>query len=152
MASAFGTEFLKKDEEDNVDSVVTTKKPSKVVVEASELDAASKKFENLRNAVRVLYYCAFWTPDRPVDEAKVWEDVRDACGFPQGNSPTPRPFDGVRADYSVEKLRLLGRLVRKEKGIGEFSSDQARAFLSLHGDELRDRIDAAVRAFLKEKL
>ena len=143
---------LNQDESDNVDSVVAESKPKKVVVEASALDAAVNRFETLRNAVRRLYYCAHWTPDRPVDAGEVWGDVRDACGFPHGNSPKPLPYDGVRIDYSVSRLREIGKNVRKAKGDGEFTSDQVRAFLMLHGKELQDKLDNAVREFLKEKL
>lgn len=40
-------------------------------------------------AVRALYYAAHWTADRPVDEAGLWEAVRDAAGLEPGTSPTP---------------------------------------------------------------
>lgn len=108
-------------------------------------------FPNLRDAVRVLYYSAVWHADRPVDEQALWIAVRDAAGFKPGGSPAEVPFDGVRAEYDVNRLRLLGKLIRKQKG-EEFTSDQARSFLLLHGDELKDRLDKATRDFLKEKL
>lgn len=114
--------------------------------------AKQQEDSNLRDAVRVLYYAAHWTPDRPVDEAGIWTAVRDAAGFPHGNSPTPLPFDGIRVEYTADRLRLLGKLVRKSKGDPEFTSDQARAFLLLHGQELQDRLDKTMRDFLKEKL
>ncbi len=109
-------------------------------------------FPNLRDAVRVLYYSAHWTPDRPVDAGEIWTAVRDAAGFPKGNAPVPLPFDGIRVEYDANRLRLLGKLVRKSKGDPEFTSEQARAFLLLHSQELQDRLDKTVREFLKEKL
>jgi len=111
-----------------------------------------ESFPNLRDAVRRLYYSAHWTPDRPVDSAELWTAVRDAAGFPHGNAPTLLPFDGIRVEYDANRLRLLGKLVRKSKGDPEFTSDQARAFLLLHGQEIQDRLDKTVRDFLKEKL
>jgi hypothetical protein len=45
----------------------------------------------LLEAVRDLYYAAVWSADRPVDEAKLWTAVRDAAGFPPGQSPKPSP-------------------------------------------------------------
>lgn len=52
----------------------------------SELgDAATN--DRLREAVRSLYYAARWNADRPVDEAALWEAVRDAAGFEPGASP-----------------------------------------------------------------
>jgi hypothetical protein len=110
------------------------------------------KFVNLRNAVRRLYYAAHWTPDRAVDAGALWTDVRDACGFPHGNSPTPQPFDGIRVEYATDRIRSMGILTRKQSSDPEFTTNQARAFLLLHGRELQDRLDKTVRDFLKEKL
>lgn len=44
-------------------------------------------FYELRDAVEKLYYAAVWHADRPVDEKKLWEAVRDAAGFDPGHSP-----------------------------------------------------------------
>lgn len=44
------------------------------------------KFEKLRAAVEQLYYAALWKADREVDEAALWEAVRDAAGFEPGQS------------------------------------------------------------------
>lgn len=68
------------------------------------------------------------------------------------SSLVPDPFDGIEVKYDVSRIRLLGKLVRKSKGIGEFGSDEARAFILLHKSELQDRLDKTVRDFLKEKL
>lgn len=48
-----------------------------------------EKYDKLKEAVRNLYYAAHWSPDRPVDDAKLWEAVRDAAGFDKGNAPKP---------------------------------------------------------------
>lgn len=42
--------------------------------------------EKLVEAVRALYLAARWTADRPVDEAALWEAVRDAAGIPEGSA------------------------------------------------------------------
>ena len=49
----------------------------------------SRAHQELLEAVERLYYAARWTADRPVSEAKLWEDVRVAAGFEPGNSPSP---------------------------------------------------------------
>lgn len=43
----------------------------------------------LVEAVRALYYAGVWKCDRPVDEIKLWTDVRNAAGFIEGRSPRP---------------------------------------------------------------
>jgi hypothetical protein len=45
--------------------------------------------EALKRAAAALYYAAHWKPDRLVDEAKLWSDLRDAAGFEPGNAPEP---------------------------------------------------------------
>jgi hypothetical protein len=62
------------------------------------------------------------------------------------------PFEGIRVEYDVHRLRLLGGLIRKTKGNPEFTSDQAKAFILLHGEELTERLQQTVRDFLTEKL
>ena len=110
-----------------------------------------QSFPNLRERVRDLYYAANWTPDRPVDAAKLWTDVRDAAGFAKGNSPEAIPFDGIQASYPVDRLRQIGHHVSAGKG-KEFSTTETRAFLLLFGKELQDRLNETVRNFLEEKL
>lgn len=61
-------------------------------------------------------------------------------------------FEGVRVSYDLNRLRLLGKLVVKPKGDADFSTDQTRAFVLLHGPELEDRLQKTVRDFMKEKL
>lgn len=70
----------------------------------------------------------------------------------ESDSPQTLPFVGIEVKYDVNRVRLLGRLVRKQKGVGEFSSEEARAFILLYGKELQDRLDQTVRQFLEEKL
>ena len=142
----------------------------KLVVPNEDYEEVVKRFKDLRDAVRDLYYACHWTPDRPLsrtefgdefgaegmrktpyDAAELWTAVRDAAGFPKGGSPKELPYDGVRVDYPTQRLRLLGRLVTKAKG-GDFGTEQTKAFLLLHSTELRDRIDKTVRDFLSEKL
>jgi hypothetical protein len=113
---------------------------------------ANVDFNTLRDAVRRLYYAAFWTPDRPVDAEELWVEVRDAAGFPAGNAPKQLPFNGLRVEYDINRIRGIGALTVKSKGESEFTSDQAKAFVLLHGKELQDRLDKTVRDFLKEKL
>lgn len=111
------------------------------------------RFEVLRDAVRRLYYSAYWISDRSVNAAELWSSVRDAAGFPNGGSPIFQPFDGIRAEYSIDRLRSIGTITRRIKG-GDpvFTSVQARAFLQLHSKELNDRLDQTLRDFFKEKL
>lgn len=147
-------------------------KVTPLLVPNEDFERAVSRFEKLRDAVRNIYYSAFWSPDRPItrhykddadgnrsyddvvvlDDGFLWEEVRDAAGFPKGGAPKKRPFEGVGVQYDTSRLRLLGKLIRKAKGDPEFTSDQARAFLLLHSTELQDRLDKTVREFMKEKL
>ena len=106
---------------------------------------------DLIEAIRRLYYAAHWTPDRPVDEAKLWTDIRDAAGFKPGGSPKAIPFDGIQVAYTLDRLRQIGHLVSAKKG-REFGTTETRALLLLYGSELIDRLDETVRKFLEEKL
>lgn len=45
-------------------------------------------YETLRDAVRDLYYSAYWYPDRPCEAERLWTNVRDAAGFVPGRSTT----------------------------------------------------------------
>jgi hypothetical protein len=55
----------------------------------------------------------------------------------------------LRVEFSVNKLRLMGGAVRKTNG---FSTEQAQAFLSLYRGEFEERLNAAAREFIEEKL
>lgn len=56
------------------------------------LDETERKLERVIAAARAVYYAAHWTPDRPVDKAALWTELRDACGFTPGKSPKPIPL------------------------------------------------------------
>ena len=58
-------------------------------------------------------------------------------------------FEFIR---DLGRVRSLGAIVRRQKGVSEFTSEEARAFLLLHGKELEDRLDKTLREFMKEKL
>jgi ERCC4-related helicase len=111
------------------------------------------QFDELHRAVGNLYYAAVWHADRPVDEQALWTAVRDAAGFTPGKSPEEVPFEGIHAIYGIDRLRqLAGKARANRHSATDFTSEKVRAFLLLHGEELQDRIDAAVRQFLGEKL
>jgi hypothetical protein len=112
---------------------------------------AKHETNTLLDAVRKLYYAAVWHADRPVDEQALWTAIRDAAGFKPGGSPEALPFDGIKATYTVDRLRQIGHLVSAKNG-KEFGTAETRAFLLLYGTELESKIDAAVRQFLEEKL
>lgn len=114
--------------------------------------AAYAELFAVRRLIGELYNAAHWTADRPVpDEAELWERLRDAIGQLPGQSPEPLPFPGIRIEFSIPTLRQLAAKVRKAKG-GEFTSTQVKAFLTLHGEDLHDKLNQVVREFLKEKL
>ena len=123
----------------------------KAMTEENSIKTVEGQLTDLIEAVRNLYYAAVWHPDRPVDEEDLWTAVRNAAGFKPGKSPKELPFDGIRIEYGIGRLRGIGTLVRRAKG-NEFTTDQARAFLSLHGKELADKLDNTVREFVKDKL
>jgi hypothetical protein len=109
------------------------------------------EFDILKDAVKNLYYSAVWHADRTVDEAALWTAVRDAAGLTPGRSPKEIVFEGVRSAYDLQRIRLLASKIREKRG-EDFSSEKARAFLLLHGQELQDKIDDLVRTFIEEKL
>ena len=53
---------------------------------AAELDVLRKERDDRETAVRSLYFAAIWHADRDVDEASLWERVRDTHGFVPGES------------------------------------------------------------------
>jgi hypothetical protein len=63
------------------------------------------KYETLRKAVHDLYYSANWQADRPVNEGKLWEAVRDAAGFSVGESPKKQVVDS-ELFMSIEPIKL----------------------------------------------
>ena len=86
------------------------------------------------------------------DEPLSVDDAIYTAGTPEPHF-YPRPesvFEGVRANFALDRIRLLATALRRDKG--GFSTEQARAFLLLYGEELQDAIDKTVREFLKEKV
>jgi hypothetical protein len=128
----------------------TSRRDMENMVERDEIQDATNEaqLKLLHDAVQALYYAAVWHADRPVDEQGLWTAVRDAAGFKPGKSPKPIQFEGVRASYDLQRIRLLCSAVRRE----DFSTEKARALLLLHGQELQEKIDASVRQFIEEKL
>lgn len=61
-------------------------------------------------------------------------------------------LESINFLLDIGRIRSIGVLMRKKKGIPEFTSEEARAFLLLHGTELEDRLNKTVRDFMKEKL
>lgn len=47
------------------------------------------EFEKLADAVNALYDAGIWTCDRPCNESKLWENLRNAVGRESGTSPQP---------------------------------------------------------------
>ena len=47
----------------------------------------------LQAAGKALYYAGYWSCDREVDEAQLWEDFRDALGLLRGTSPKRKNHD-----------------------------------------------------------
>jgi hypothetical protein len=50
------------------------------------MDSTEEQLRRLRTAATALYFAGKWTCHRPVDEAKLWEDLRDALGLEAGVS------------------------------------------------------------------
>jgi len=63
--------------------------PAPIAYACDHENQRTRRHQALLEAVERLYYAARWTADRPVDEANLWTDVRDAAGFEPGNSPEP---------------------------------------------------------------
>jgi hypothetical protein len=49
-----------------------------------EEEAIEAELEQLRGAALALYFAGKWSCHRPVDEVKLWEDLRDALGLEAG--------------------------------------------------------------------
>lgn len=54
---------------------------------AAILADREKALKRLTTAVSAVYYAAHWTPDREVDAAALWTELRDAAGFTPSNAP-----------------------------------------------------------------
>ena len=49
-----------------------------------EEEAIESEFEQLRSAALALYFAGKWSCHRPVDEVRLWENLRDALGLEAG--------------------------------------------------------------------
>jgi hypothetical protein len=58
------------------------------------------------------------------------------------------PDEGIALNLSLGNIRSLGALIRK----GQFSSDDARAFVKLYGQDLKDFLNRQVREYMEQKL
>jgi hypothetical protein len=56
---------------------------------AREALSLLEKVGEVHDAATRLYYAAHWTADRPVNEAELWEGLRDALGLELGHAPKP---------------------------------------------------------------
>lgn len=82
----------------------------------------TEEFTRLIRAVDAVYKAAHWTPDRPVDEAKLWTELRDAAMIAPGNSPkliARTPFVLMENDfplgvYSSEEKASDAKLARED--------------------------------------
>jgi hypothetical protein len=63
-----------------------------------EIATMARQYLDLLTAVGNVYYSGQWTADRPADEQKLWEELRDAAGLLHGLSPKPTPlFEQMQA-------------------------------------------------------
>ena len=46
-------------------------------------------FKRVKDAANAIYDAGYWTCDRPVDDKKLWEELRDSLGRESGRSPKP---------------------------------------------------------------
>ena len=63
-------------------------------------------------------------------------------------NPEIELYQGIKIEYSLDKLRLLASTIRKR----EFSTTETLAFLCLYEDELKDKLNQTIREFVQEKL
>lgn len=63
--------------------------------EVTSIKCDSNDHAVLVNAVRDLYYAAFWKADRPVEHEKLWTAVRDAAHFEAGGTSSIPESDSV---------------------------------------------------------
>jgi hypothetical protein len=145
--------------------------PKRVLVSNEQYKKAVADFERLQDVVQKLYYSAVWHADRPITEpvygnneygdpepgyrevvipeAKLWEALRDAAGFQPGHSPEEIPYQGVRFDFSLDRIRILANVIGKRN---DFSTEQVNAFLALFREEFEAHVNKAAREFVEGKL
>jgi hypothetical protein len=57
-------------------------------------------------------------------------------------------FQGVQFQLTLDMLRRLGAEIIK----GEFTTEQAKAFVLLHGQEFQAKLNSQAKLFIREKL
>lgn len=57
---------------------------------------------------------------------------------------------GIDLEFSIQKLRLMGEVIRKDTG--GFTTEQVRAFLILYRDDIEALVTKTIRDFLRRKL
>jgi len=60
-----------------------------------------------------------------------------------------RVFNGVRVEYSIDRLRLIASSINGRAG---FTSKQIDAFLLIHQNELQSKLDQTVKNFIQSKI
>lgn len=62
----------------------------------------------LLEVCNALYGAGHWTCDRSVDEAKLWENLRDEIGRESGTSPKPLPDLEIPAGPPIRIVKHKG--------------------------------------------
>lgn len=126
--------------------------------------------QDLLTAARNLYTAAYWTPDRPVDSAALWEALRDAAGTAPGNSPKkiepPQEDEGDALPETVNPSVVTSAFIEKQtlpspryRGFESEGRDAAQAGLDLEhnpylpgglGEEAADAAEAWSNGFKSE--
>jgi hypothetical protein len=75
--------------------------------------------------------------------------AKQSLEFGEGCDVCPNDEPQLAISVTINKIRLLGATIRKAEG---FTSEQAKAFITLYGSELNDRLEKSVREFLAEKI
>lgn len=89
------------------------------------------KWAELREAVKALYFAAYWHADRPVDEAALWTAVRDRAGIEPGQ--TGKVLGADRSTFTAE--RQIADFVAAQK---DMDPDLAMAARKVCDDMLRE--------------
>ena len=58
-------------------------------------------------------------------------------------------FNGVRVEYSIDRLRLIASSINGRAG---FTSKQIDAFLLIYRHELQSKLDQTVKNFIQSKI
>lgn len=82
------------------------------------------------------------------DYLKIAASQRDTG---KGSAAKKHPLDLVY-EIPVERLRIIGHLQQRQSGIEDFGTPQAVAFMTLYGEQLKERLNKALTDFIKDKL